>query len=63
MESEAAVAERLTEYKVERQESDDWGRLDAESWYLVASNPFAFLVAVAFDRGCRGADRAGSLRD
>ena len=51
MTSEEAAAERLKEYGAERQEGDDWGGLDAESGELVASNPFAFLVAVAFDRG------------
>ena len=29
----------------------DWAELDAESLSLVRSNPFAFLIAVAFDQG------------
>lgn len=51
MTSEEAVAARLKEYGAKRQEGEDWGGLGAESQELVASNPFAFLVAVAFDRG------------
>lgn len=46
-----AVAKRLKAYGAKRQEGDDWGGPRPESGELVASNPFAFLVAVAFDRG------------
>ena len=49
METEAAV-ERLKEYGESRGGSD-WGALDPETERLVRGNPFAFLLAVAFDRG------------
>lgn len=52
MTSPQIVAARLKEYRTTRREGDDWwGGLDAEDRELVVSNPFAFLVAVAFDRG------------
>lgn len=51
MTSERAVAARLKECRAKRREADFWDELDAENRKLVASNPFAFLVAVAFDRG------------
>ena len=51
MTSERAVAARLEECRAKRREADFWDELDAESRKLVANNPFAFLVAVAFDRG------------
>ena len=43
-----AVVERLKEFGRTRGDSD-WSALDKET--LVRRNPFAFLVAVAFDRG------------
>ena len=46
-----AVAKRLKALGEKRQEGDDWGGPQPESNELVASNPFGFLVAVAFDRG------------
>ena len=48
LKSDQAVAERLKRYRAERRV---WGGLDAETLALVARDPFAFLVAVAFDRG------------
>lgn len=49
METKAVVA-RLKEFGRTRAETD-WSVLDRETEALVRSNPFAFLVAVAFDRG------------
>ena len=45
-----AVVERMKEFGRTRGDSD-WSALDRETEALVRSNPFAFLVAVAFDRG------------
>ena len=49
MESKA-VAERLKEFGQTRGDSD-WSVLDRTTEELIRSNPFAFLIAVAFDRG------------
>ena len=51
MESKAIV-ERLKEFGKTRGDKD-WSELDAETQELVRAkrNPFAFLIAVAFDRG------------
>ena len=49
MESKAVV-ERLKEYGQTRGESD-WNELDVETRRLIRESPFAFLIAVAFDRG------------
>ena len=46
----SAVVERLKEFGRTRGDSD-WSALDKETETLVRRNPFAFLVAVAFDRG------------
>ena len=46
----SAVVERLKEFG-ETRESSDWNDLDCETEQLVRGNPFAFLLAVAFDRG------------
>lgn len=46
----SAVVGRLKEFGDTRGGSD-WNELDSETERLVLSNPFAFLVAVAFDRG------------
>ena len=45
-----AVVERLKEYGQTRADSD-WSELDVETRRLIRRNPFAFLIAVAFDRG------------
>ncbi len=45
-----AVVERLKEFG-ETREGSDWSALDCETEQLVRGNPFAFLLAVAFDRG------------
>ncbi len=47
-----AVVDRLKDFG-ERHGGSEWNELDAESLSLVRSNPFAFLIAVAFDRGMR----------
>ena len=49
MESKA-VAERLKKFGQTRAESD-WNELDVETRGLIRKSPFAFLIAVAFDRG------------
>ncbi|MCY3810550.1 MAG: hypothetical protein OXH15_01985 [Gammaproteobacteria bacterium] len=48
--SKSAVVEGLKEFG-ETREGSDWSVLDCETERLVRTNPFAFLVAVAFDRG------------
>ena len=45
-----AIVERLKEYGRTRADSD-WRELDVETRRLIRRNPFAFLIAVAFDRG------------
>ena len=45
-----AVVERLKEFSQTRAGSD-WDELDVETRTLIRGNPFAFLIAVAFDRG------------
>ena len=45
-----AVVERLKEYGQTRADSD-WSDLDVETRRLIRKSPFAFLIAVAFDRG------------
>ena len=45
-----AVVERLKEYGQTRADSD-WNDLDVETRRLIRKSPFAFLIAVAFDRG------------
>jgi len=45
-----AVVERLKTFGRTRGDSD-WSVLDKETETLVRRDPFAFLVAVAFDRG------------
>lgn len=44
------IVKQLKEYGRTRGDAD-WSALDRETETLVRSNPFAFLVAVAFDRG------------
>ena len=44
------VVELLKEFG-KRYAGREWAELDAESLSLVQSNPFAFLIAVAFDQG------------
>ena len=44
------VVERLKEFGATRG-SSDWSALDCETERLVRTNAFAFLIAVAFDRG------------
>ena len=65
----SAVVERLKEFGKTRAGSD-WSELDSATERLIRGNPFAFLVAVAFDRGMRWQkawqipveiDRAGCL--
>ncbi len=46
----SAVVERLKEFGQTRANSD-WSALDLETENLIRGNPFAFLIAVAFDRG------------
>ena len=46
-----AVVERLKECGQIRRGNADWSELDEETRELVRGNPFAFLIAVAFDRG------------
>ena len=51
-----AVAERLERLKWFGEKpagQNSWPGLDPETENLIRSNPFAFLVAVAFDRGMR----------
>lgn len=49
-----AIVKRLKELGKKRGVSDgDWSTLDAETARLIRRDPFAFLVAVAFDRGMR----------
>lgn len=45
-----AVVERLKEFGKLRADQD-WNALDSETKSLIRGNPFAFLIAVAFDRG------------
>ena len=45
-----AIVERLKEFGRTRGNTD-WNALDEETEALVRNDPFAFLVAVAFDRG------------
>lgn len=45
-----AIAEQLKEFGKTRA-LKDWNVLDPETAVLIRENPFAFLVAVAFDRG------------
>ena len=45
-----AVVERLREFGQTR-DGSDWDELDRETRTLIRGNPFAFLIAVAFDRG------------
>ena len=45
-----AIVERLKEFGDNR-DGSEWSELDSETKRLVRNNPFAFLVAVAFDRG------------
>ena len=45
-----AVVKQLKEYG-QRPPFSEWGELDEETRTLVQANPFAFLIAVAFDRG------------
>ncbi len=45
-----AVVERLKEYGQKRDDRD-WSDLDVETRRLIRKSPFAFLIAVAFDRG------------
>lgn len=47
-----AVVKRLKGFGQTRADSD-WSALDLESERLIRENPFAFLIAVAFDRGMR----------
>ncbi len=46
----SAVVERLKEFG-ETRSGSDWSALDCATSRLVRRNPFAFLLAVAFDRG------------
>ena len=45
-----AVVQRLKKFG-ETRGGSDWSELDSETNRLVRNNPFAFLLAVAFDRG------------
>lgn len=45
-----AIVERLKAVGQTRRKAD-WSKLDDETRELVQENPFAFLIAVAFDRG------------
>lgn len=45
------IAERLKEFSQGPECTVSWPGLDPEPEGLVRKNPFAFLVAVAFDRG------------
>ena len=65
----SAVIERLKEFGKTRAGSD-WSELDSATERLIRGNPFAFLIAVAFDRRMRWQkawqipveiDRAGCL--
>ena len=47
-----AIVERLKAVGQARRKAD-WSELDDETRELVRENPFAFLIAVAFDRGMR----------
>ena len=46
-----AVADRLIEYGRTPDCAPGWPALDPETENLIKGNPFAFLIAVAFDRG------------
>ena len=48
-----AVVKRLKEFGQTRAVFSDWDELDGETRTLIQGNPFAFLIAVAFDRGMR----------
>ncbi len=56
-----ATAEAITakfkefgeDLKTKSDSSGDWSRLDLETENLIRKNPFAFLIAMAFDRGMR----------
>ena len=48
--NQEVVVERLKEFGKTRA-GRDWNELDVETQRLVRENPFAFLIAVAFDRG------------
>ncbi|MCY4431642.1 MAG: hypothetical protein OXC11_14790 [Rhodospirillales bacterium] len=48
-----AVVERLKEFGQGRAAFSEWSELDVETRTLIAGNPFAFLIAVAFDRNMR----------
>ena len=50
MERTTAIVELLKGFS-KRYAGEEWPELDAESLSLVRSNPFAFLIAVAFDQG------------
>ena len=45
------IAERLKDFGHTLEKQDHWTGLDPATRNLVRGNPFAFLVAVAFDRG------------
>ena len=50
-----AIAAKLKEFgeelKTKPDSSGDWSRLELETENLILKNPFAFLIAMAFDRG------------
>ena len=48
-----AVVKRLKEFGRTRAAFSDWSELDGETRTLIQGDPFAFLIAVAFDRGMR----------
>ena len=48
-----AVAERLKNLRHTLPKSNTWSELDSDIENLIRTNTFAFLLAVAFDRGMR----------
>ena len=47
----AKLKEFGTELKTKPDSSDDWSELGTKTKNLILNNPFAFLIAIAFDRG------------
>ena len=50
MTSSQAIVERLKEFS-HNQPNSEWSELDPDTENLIKGNPFALLIAVAFDRG------------
>ena len=57
-----AIAERRKKFSTTLPSSDIWGELDTDTENLIRGSPFAFLVAVAVDRGMRWQKAGGRFR-